>query len=135
MMLLCGLTCWLFLLVVLCLAGLGRCCLCGCMFNSLLICCFCGLVCVVFWCFGTAARFVGFVVGVDLLHFVVLVVDLVALVVIGFGFPVVMFCWWLWFCLLVGFACVCFCICILRLWFLDCFVGGYASVNSVVLAS
>lgn len=79
--------------------------------------------------------FVGFVVGVDLLHFVVLVVDLVALVVIGFGFPVVMFCWWLWFCLLVGFACVCFCICILRLWFLDCFVGGYAPVNSVVLAS
>lgn len=40
MMLLCGLICWLFLLVVLCLAGLGRCCLCGCMFNSLLICCF-----------------------------------------------------------------------------------------------
>lgn len=51
MMLLCGLTCWLFLLVVLCLAGLGRCCLCGCMFNSLLICCFCGLVCVVFLVF------------------------------------------------------------------------------------
>lgn len=51
MMLLCGLTCWLFLLVVLCLAGLGRYFLCGCMFNSLLICCFCGLVCVVlvFW--------------------------------------------------------------------------------------